>query len=156
MLYEKKDDCRQAGLTNLVSTISILLSAGATGLCRCISLEKKSLSIIPVINRLAIGNSTVYAGPVTGKVTDENGKGLSGVTISIKGNTAKAVVTDEAGAFTITVATGEETLVFTYIGYASQEVDLKKRTTITVGMVQDSKALEDVVVIGYGTVKKRM
>jgi len=96
-----------------------------------------------------------YAGPVTGKVTDENGKGLSGVTVSIKGNAGKAVVTDETGQFTISVATGKETLVFTYIGYGVQEVNLQNRTTISVRMALDSKSLEDVVVVGYNTVKRK-
>ena len=98
---------------------------------------------------------TFYAGPVTGTVSDESGKGLSGVTVSIKGNSAKAVITDANGAFSITVTTGKETLVFTYIGYALQEVSLKDRTSITVAMVPDNKALEDVVVIGYNTVKRK-
>jgi TonB-dependent starch-binding outer membrane protein SusC len=91
---------------------------------------------------------------VTGKVTDENGKGLSDVTVSIKG-TRKAVITDNAGAFSISVETGKETLVFTHVGYLAQELSLQNRASITVGMVQDSKALEDVVVIGYATVKKK-
>ncbi len=92
---------------------------------------------------------------VTGKVTGENGVGIAGVTVSIKGNSAKAVITNETGSFTINVATGNETLVFTSIGYTLQEVSLKNRANITVILVQDSKSLEDVVVIGYNTVKRK-
>jgi len=120
--------------------------------------KKSPPGIISAPGNTATGvgiQSGVYAGPVTGKVTDDNGKSLSGVTVSIKGNAGKAVVTDDAGAFTITVVTGKETLVFTHIGYAAQEVNLQNRTSLTIGMVPDNKALEDVVVIGYATVKKK-
>jgi TonB-dependent starch-binding outer membrane protein SusC len=92
---------------------------------------------------------------VTGKVTGENGQALAGVTVSIKGQSARAVTTDANGSFAISVPTGKETLVFTYIGYTAQEISLKDRTSITVAMVQENKALEDVVVVGYGTVKRK-
>ena len=99
--------------------------------------------------------SGLYADPVTGRVTDDNGKALAGVTVSIKGNKSKAVVTDETGAFSIAVVTGKETLVFTYVGFGDQEINLQNRTKLTVSLMASSKALEDVVVIGYGTVKKK-
>jgi TonB-linked SusC/RagA family outer membrane protein len=114
--------------------------------------SKKSFTT-PAVS--TVNASGVYAGPVTGKVTDENGKGLSGVTVGIKGNPGKAVTTDESGSFSIQVTTGKETLVFTYVGYSVQEISLQNRTTISVRMVLESKALEDVVVVGYGTVKKK-
>jgi len=92
---------------------------------------------------------------VTGKVTTEAGQGIAGVTVGIKGSNNKGVITDDAGAFSISVTTGNETLVFTSIGYVSQEVSLKNRTSITVTMALDTKSLEDVVVIGYNTVKRK-
>ena len=119
-------------------------------------------TILPVITRA--GNATaapvenqagLYALAITGKVSDENGSGLPGVTVSVKGNTRKAVVTDNAGAFSISVETGSETLVFTHVGYLEQEIKLQNRATLTVSMVLASKALEDVVVVGYGTVKRK-
>src|SRR6187549_62573 len=55
--------------------------------------------------------------PVSGKVIGDDGKGLAGVTISIKGNQSKAVVSNTDGTFSITVPTGKETLVFTYVGF---------------------------------------
>ncbi|MEP6727989.1 MAG: TonB-dependent receptor [Bacteroidota bacterium] len=121
-------------------------------------LSKKSVP--PVIlkahdaNHPDVKTAGAYA-VVTGKVTDETGRGLGGVTVSIKGSTSKAVITDDAGSFSITVATGKETLVVTYVGFLAQEVNLQDRTSITVRMVQDSKALEDVVVVGYNTVKRK-
>src|SRR5688572_23522900 len=59
--------------------------------------------------------------PVSGKVNGDDGKPLSGVTVSIKGNTSGAVVTDTTGNFSISVPTGKETLVFTYVGFTDQE-----------------------------------
>ncbi len=92
---------------------------------------------------------------VSGKVTDDIGKGLSGVTIGVKGNPSRAVVSDSAGAFSASLATGKETLVFTYVGFIEQEVSLQSRSSVTVMMVPASKSLDDVVVIGYGTVKRK-
>src|SRR4051812_45645640 len=60
--------------------------------------------------------------PVTGKVTADDGKGLAGVTVSIKGNNSRTIVTDANGTFSVTVPTGKETLVFTYVGFTDQEV----------------------------------
>jgi TonB-linked SusC/RagA family outer membrane protein len=93
--------------------------------------------------------------PVSGKVTGDDGKALSGVTVSIKGNKSAATVTDTTGAFSITVPTGKETLVFTYVGFTDQEMTLDSRTSVTVTMVPASKSLEDIVVIGYGAVKRK-
>jgi TonB-dependent starch-binding outer membrane protein SusC len=122
-------------------------------------LSKRSIPpLISKINdatRADVKQVGIYAVGITGKVTDENGKGLSGVTVSIMGNTRKAVVTDNAGVFSISVETGKETLVFTYVGFTDQEISLQNRTNITVSLVPSSKALEDVVVVGYNVVKKK-
>ena len=93
--------------------------------------------------------------PVSGKVLDENGKSLAGVTVSVKGNTAATVLTNATGDFSIIAATGKETLLFSYIGFIMLEINLQNRSNLTVSMVRSSKALEDVVVIGYGTVKRK-
>ncbi|MFD3003844.1 SusC/RagA family TonB-linked outer membrane protein [Pontibacter toksunensis] len=87
---------------------------------------------------------------VTGKVTDENGAALPGVTVLLKG-TNKAAPTDASGTYTITVPDGNGTLIFSYIGFESQEVPINGRSTINVTMATDAKALEEVVVVGYGT-----
>jgi TonB-linked SusC/RagA family outer membrane protein len=90
---------------------------------------------------------------VTGKVTGENGEPLSGVTVSVKGAGA-ATSTDNNGTFTITVPE-KGTLVFTYIGYQSQEVAVNGQAVINPKLTQSNKALDEVVVIGYGTASKR-
>jgi hypothetical protein len=85
---------------------------------------------------------------VTGKITDPNGAPLSGVTITIKGST-KATTTNEQGLFTIT-AEDNDVLVFSYVGYESQEIKVGDRTQISLALVSAASSLENIVVIGYG------
>ncbi|AKD02267.1 TonB-dependent receptor [Pontibacter korlensis] len=87
---------------------------------------------------------------VSGRVTDAKaGVGLPGVTVLLKG-TNTAAPTDAQGNYTINLPNGNGTLVFTYIGYTAQEVPVNNRSTINVQMGADAKALEEVVVVGYG------
>jgi TonB-linked SusC/RagA family outer membrane protein len=90
---------------------------------------------------------------VTGKITDPNGAPLSGVTVTIKGTT-KATSTNEQGVFTISTD-DNDVLVFSYIGYDSQEIKVGDKTQINLSLVSAASNLENIVVIGYGTVKKR-
>jgi iron complex outermembrane receptor protein len=90
---------------------------------------------------------------ISGKVTDAaDGSALVGVTIQEKGTTNGAI-TDVSGNFSFLVAP-TATLVISYIGYATQEVPVNGRTIINAAMTVESKNLQEVVVIGYGTVKK--
>ena len=89
---------------------------------------------------------------VSGVVTDETGETLPGVSISIQG-TNQGTVSDIDGNYTIDVSsTGR--LLFSYVGYVPQTINVGGRTVINVVMKEDSKLLEEVVVIGYGTMKK--
>ncbi len=90
---------------------------------------------------------------VRGKVTDENGVGLPGVTIRVK-DTSLGTVTDLDGGFSISVPDNEATLIFSFIGYVQQEVAVGNRSTVDISLVPDLKSLEEVVVVGYGTQKK--
>ncbi len=90
---------------------------------------------------------------VTGRVTDASGTGLPGVTVLLKGTTT-AAPTDAAGRYTLNVPDGSGTLVFSFIGYQTQEVPISNRTSIDVVLADDAKALEEVVVVGYGTQEK--
>jgi len=90
---------------------------------------------------------------VSGKVTDANdGKTMPGVTIAVK-NTTTGTITDIDGNFTLNVTKGS-TLVFSFIGYNSQEVVVGDKPSINVVMIPSVTTLEEAVVIGYGTVKK--
>ncbi|TDH23538.1 TonB-dependent receptor [Segetibacter sp. 3557_3] len=90
---------------------------------------------------------------VTGKVSNEQGEGLSGVTVQVK-NTTAAASTGNDGSFTINAPSGNATLVFSYVGFASQEIALRNRAQVNVTMAAAAAALENVVVVGYGTQKR--
>ncbi|GAB3276890.1 TonB-dependent receptor [Larkinella harenae] len=87
---------------------------------------------------------------VKGRITDENDIGLPGASVVIKG-TNVGTTTSTDGHYSLSVPTGSETLVISYIGYVSQEIVLNNRTVINVKLVNDNKALSEVVVVGYGT-----
>ncbi|HEV8282987.1 MAG TPA: TonB-dependent receptor [Chitinophagaceae bacterium] len=90
---------------------------------------------------------------ITGKITDENGVPLAGVSIHVKG-TFRGTVTNDKGEFTINID-DNEILVFSYIGYDAQEIKVGNNTSINISLITVKKDLENVVVIGYGQVKKR-
>ncbi|MGQ7853820.1 SusC/RagA family TonB-linked outer membrane protein [Pedobacter sp. WC2501] len=88
---------------------------------------------------------------VKGKVTDAKGP-IPGVSVKLKGGTA-TTVTDGSGNFSIKVPE-DATLVFTYVGYVDQEVQVKNQTNINVRLSENNQNLSEVVVVGYGTQKK--
>jgi TonB-linked SusC/RagA family outer membrane protein len=90
---------------------------------------------------------------VTGTVTNETGATFPGVAVKIKG-TEKVVQTDAKGKFSISVAATTDVLVFSYVGYTIQEQTVGDRTTINVQLGADTKTLNELVVVGYGTQKK--
>lgn len=93
---------------------------------------------------------------VKGKVTDNDGTGIPGVNIIIKG-TALGTATDAGGDFSLGIPDGtvDPVLVFSFIGYATQEQQVSGRSTLDVKLVADAKELNEVVVVGYGTQQKR-
>lgn len=91
---------------------------------------------------------------VEGVVTDVNGNPLPGVNILEKGTT-NGTVTNVNGNYSITVESPEAVLLFSYVGYLAEEIPVDNRTTVDLSMVEDIQALDEVVVIGYGTSKKR-
>ncbi|SEO37821.1 TonB-linked outer membrane protein, SusC/RagA family [Mucilaginibacter gossypiicola] len=90
---------------------------------------------------------------ITGKVTDESGAALAGVTVTIKGTTT-AVGTSSNGTFRIEVPNEQAILVFSFVGFASTEVAVSGQSVINVSLKGDSKALNEIVVVGYGTQKR--
>lgn len=90
---------------------------------------------------------------VKGRVTGENNDGLPGVTVLLKGTTTGST-TDTDGNYTVNVPNGNGTLVVSFIGYTPQEIPINNRTTINVALAPDTKALEEVVVVGYGEQKR--
>jgi TonB-linked SusC/RagA family outer membrane protein len=91
--------------------------------------------------------------PVNGKVTDATGNGLPGVSLLIKGTTT-ATTTDFSGEYTINVPNTKSVLVFSYVGFTTQEITVGNRKNITISLQSETKTLDEVVVVGYGTQKK--
>lgn len=90
---------------------------------------------------------------VTGTVLDKNGDALIGVSIVEKGTT-NGTTTDIDGKFSISVSNTNTTLIITYVGFEKQEIALNGKKDLSVTLVEDAKALDEVVVIGYGTQRK--
>ncbi|HOP14372.1 MAG TPA: TonB-dependent receptor, partial [Lentimicrobium sp.] len=91
--------------------------------------------------------------PLTGKVTDAGGQGLPGVTVLIKG-TATGTTTDINGNYSLNVENGK-TLVFSFMGFVSQEIIYSGQGVINITLAEDSKLLDEVVVVGYGVQRKK-
>src|SRR5918993_2763078 len=92
---------------------------------------------------------------IQGKITDANtGNPLSGATIFVKGSTT-STASDETGSYSITVADDAAILVISFVGYTTQEVAVKGKTTVNVLLVPATGDLTQVVVVGYGTQNKR-
>lgn len=89
---------------------------------------------------------------ISGVVVDETGEPLIGVSIQVKG-TSTGTITDFDGNYVIAAA-ANDVLVFSYIGYANQEVKVGNQKTIKVTMSEDTQKIEEVVVVGYGQMKK--
>jgi iron complex outermembrane receptor protein len=91
---------------------------------------------------------------ITGKVTaEEDGTGIPGVNVLEKG-TSNGTVTDANGDYSITIG-GDGTLIFSFVGYTSQEVPVANQSSINVSLKLDVTSLNEVVVIGYGTQEKK-
>ncbi|MDQ3276957.1 MAG: carboxypeptidase-like regulatory domain-containing protein, partial [Bacteroidota bacterium] len=92
---------------------------------------------------------------VTGRVTDEAQRPLTGVSVVVKG-TNNGTTTNASGNFTITVPNSNSTLVFSYVGYGTIEQAVGNNTTINLSLAPSAQAnLNEIVVIGYGTAAKR-
>lgn len=89
---------------------------------------------------------------ITGRVLDAAGEPLIGVSIVEKGNKSNGTVTDIDGNFTLRVS--KPTVVVSYVGYKTQEMSVAGKKTLDITLHEDAEMLSDVVVIGYGTVKK--
>jgi TonB-linked SusC/RagA family outer membrane protein len=103
---------------------------------------------------LVLMSSSLFAQiQVSGKVTDETGAGMPGVNIVIKGSST-GTTTDAEGAYTLSAPSDQSVLVFSFIGYSTQEQTVNGRTTIDVSLVLSAEQLSEVVVIGYGEVRQ--
>ncbi|MEO7765765.1 MAG: TonB-dependent receptor, partial [Ferruginibacter sp.] len=109
------------------------------------------LTLLSLISLLSFSQVNFH---VVGKVNDETGKPLTGVSVLVKGNRT-ATSTGSDGTFEIIAPTANSTLIFSYVGYEEQQVNLDNKKEISLNMKLLSNSLGDVVVIGYGTQKRK-
>ncbi|MCF0069693.1 TonB-dependent receptor [Dyadobacter sp. CY261] len=103
---------------------------------------------------LLLLTDSVFAQTITGRISDENGAKLPGVSVVLKG-TQKGTSSNVDGEFSIAASGPASMLVFSYVGYVSQEIAVGDRTQINLTLVEDNKSLREVVVVGYGTQEKK-
>ena len=102
-------------------------------------------------------SATLTMGQVTvsGKITDaEDGSGIPGANI-LESGTSSGTVTDFEGNFTLSVQGASSVLIFSFVGYATQEITVGSQSTINVQLAIDVTALSEVVVVGYGTQQRK-
>lgn len=98
--------------------------------------------------------NTLKEKTITGQITDEKGEGLPGASVAVKG-TSIGTNTDAKGNFTLKVDDSKEVvLVVTYVGFTTQETTVGGRSVVNVQLKADTKSLDEVVVVGYGTQKR--
>jgi peptidoglycan hydrolase CwlO-like protein len=93
-------------------------------------------------------------GTISGVVLDENGEGLPGATVLVKGSTI-GTSTDLDGRYSLTLPQNAERLVFSFIGYATEEVGINGRSTLSLALAPDTQVLQEMVVTGYASKEKR-
>ncbi|MBF9255088.1 TonB-dependent receptor [Pontibacter sp. 172403-2] len=116
-------------------------------------LTKMRYGFILCLFFLSMEGAQAQGTSITGKVTDEEGVGLPGVTVLLKG-TQNGTATDATGNFSLSVPDGNGTLVVSYVGFKTQDVPINNRSSVNIALATDTKALEEIVVVGYGTQKK--
>ncbi len=114
------------------------------------SIENTTILITRKSTGIRSGKVAVAATTIRGKVTDTQGQPLPGVTVLEK-STSNAVVTDADGNFSITITDQNAVLQFRFIGFATQEVPVANRTSFDIKLQENKTALNEVVVVGYGT-----
>ena len=109
------------------------------------------------LTALIASTSSLYAQNinVTGKVTDQDGLPVIGATVMLSGNQTVGALTDTDGNYSITVPS-KSSLIFSCIGYETQTVAVDGRNVINIVFAADNEFLEETVVIGYGTQKKKL
>lgn len=113
---------------------------------------KKSIYLLMAVLLTSLAASAQLA--ITGKVTDGKGAGLAAVTVTAKGTTTNAL-TDANGNFSITVPNDVKSLIVSFVGFSDQEIQIDGRTSIDIVLQENVQSLNDVVVVGYGTARRK-
>ena len=117
-------------------------------------MKNKLLLLLVLFLTIPIGGALAQGVTVKGVVSDVTGEPIIGASVVEKGNTANGTITDLDGNFTLTIPSGKQ-LVVSYVGMVSQDVTVTPGKVLQITLEDDSQALEEVVVIGYGGSKAR-
>ncbi|MCX2473495.1 SusC/RagA family TonB-linked outer membrane protein [Pedobacter sp. MC2016-05] len=142
-------------ITVLLSLLSLgRLSAGGLASNTSIISEKNSVETVGIKSvDNGLDNLVISKQKISGRVTDEGGSPIPGVSVRLKG-TNVGTVTDTQGRYSLDTNLSEGTLEFSFIGYDTQTVKLRGNAEINIRLKSSQASLEDVVVIGYGTARK--
>ena len=123
------------------------------GICLIMTLLFVNSPLALFADVAAVASTTQATKIIKGTVTGVDKEPLIGVLITVKG-TAQGVITGADGQYEITNVSNNAILVFSYIGYQKQEIQLKNQSVLNVVMQESNEMLDEVVVVGYGTQKK--
>ena len=104
----------------------------------------------------SMSSLTFAQSKVTGVVKDATGEPIIGASVTVKGAQGTGAVTDIDGNFSLTVPSGKEQLIVSYIGFTPQTIDVNGKTTFNIVLKEDNQTLNEVVVVGYGVQKKKL
>ncbi|SKC03908.1 SusC/RagA family TonB-linked outer membrane protein [Dyadobacter psychrophilus] len=139
--------------SNISKTALLFSLIALTGSPSQAKVARNGVKIASAVLKPSIANVNAER-QISGKVTDAaTSEGLPGVNVVIKGSQT-GTVTDVSGNYSMSIPDEGAILVFSYVGYISQEAEVGTRSTIDLQLAADSKALSEVVVVGYGTQKK--
>tara|TARA_R110002049_G_scaffold993_2_gene7073 strand:+ start:3013 stop:6552 length:3540 start_codon:yes stop_codon:yes gene_type:complete len=116
--------------------------------------DENVILISPIKDKQVYSKSELLQTTVTGKVIDDTGMPLPGASVLVKG-TSVGVVTGFDGDYSIVLPNGANTLVFSFLGFITQEVAIDNQTNINVTLLTDTATLNEIVIVGYGTQRKK-
>jgi TonB-linked SusC/RagA family outer membrane protein len=138
---------------SLRRSLPLVAMKGAPGNKYRYSLSALLIFSLLLFSGLAQAKGYQQTWEVKGKVTDEQAKPLSGVSISLKGSHI-GTTTNESGEYVLTLPSGNGILVFSNVGFAEQELSVSGQSVLNISLNRDVANLDEVVVVGYGTQKK--
>lgn len=157
-LYSEKiiDVNRRIDVEVQQSTVDKILDKIFTGTDVSYTIKDRQIVLTtPEVNKMPVtGDSQQQKKTISGKVTDSSGATLPGVSVVVKGTTT-GVITDNNGNYSLSNIPENASLAFSFVGMKGQEVVVGNKTTFNITLIEETVGIEEVVAIGYGTMKRR-
>ena len=159
---EKKSDFRFVYSNSFISKQSkVSLSVKDASLNEVLDLMLKNTGLtylFPDAGKLVVisnADEKIKLTTIKGKVVDRNGTPMKGVSVYVKGNSTLGTTTDENGNFQLSVPDDVTTLIFSYVGFQLEEINILGKSQVDIVMTASYSQQNEVVIVGYGTVKKK-